>query len=99
MSPICFGIHWVIFREESYRFSKPPPYCTVVTTVELQNIKCIICGFIFTELLTIIITILSRSCGLNTSTVCSFKVRGSAVIMCTYFLNDSVLILSNLSPD
>jgi len=39
------------------------------------------------------------SCGLNTSTVCSFKVCGSAVIMCTYFLNDAALILSNLSPD
>jgi len=65
--------------------SKPSAYCKIVTTVELQNSKYIICGFLFTKLLAVIQTILSRSCGLNTSIVCSSKVRGSAVRMCTSF--------------
>jgi len=39
--------------------TKPSAYCKVVAVVESQNMKCIICG-VFTELLTIIKTILAR---------------------------------------
>jgi len=63
---MCFGTHCVILRETSYRFTKPSAYCKVVTTVELENIKHIMRGFLFTKLLTVIKTILLRSCDLNT---------------------------------
>ena len=43
------------------------------------NISCVV--FFLQNLLTVIETILPRSCGLNT--VCSYKFRGSAVIMWT----------------
>ena len=60
ISPTCLGAHC----ENSYLFSKPSAYFKVVTLVDLQCTKYIICVF-FTKLFTIITKILSLNHGLN----------------------------------
>lgn len=52
---------------ELFITSNPSAYCKVVALVELQSMKCIVYGFFFRKLFTIIKTILFRSYGLKVS--------------------------------
>jgi len=41
-----YHLHVLAFTApSSYHFLKPSTYCQVVTMVELQSMKCIVCGF------------------------------------------------------